>query len=465
MFDTISTIAAISTPAGQASRAIVRASGDRARQVAGAMLRTCEGPLTELGGFRTVSGVVRCGDVALPARAYVFRAPRSYTRQDVVELHVPGPPIAAGIVLEAMLAAGARLAEPGEFTRRAFFSGRIDLSAAEAVADVVAAATDSQLRAASANAGGALGAVCHRWRDGIANALVEVEASIDLAEEDIEPTSPGRLAERLNLLVGEIGGTLAQAMAVTGATDTPRVAIAGAPNVGKSSLLNALTGLDRAIVSATAGTTRDVLTAPMTLPSGGDVLLVDLAGFTGAAAGLAKAADGAAWAALDAAEAIVLVLDAVDANLDLLGEIIAHRPNAPLTVLVNKTDLLDAAKAEIAVAEATRHGRRPALAVSALTRTGLDEVKRHLDDVLHVEANRAVSPCSLHDHQRRSLDRACRALACAAEEIASLAHLADRAEIAAIELRTALAELGAISGEMATEELLARIFARFCVGK
>ena len=464
MFDG-STIAAISTPAGLAGRAIVRASGPKAVPVAEAVFRPAGPRLAELGGFRTIAGHVQCSGLSLPGRAYVFRAPRSYTREDVVELHLPGQPLAAGMVLEAMLAAGARPARPGQFTLRAFLNGRIDLSQAQAVADIVVAATDTQLRAATTNAGGALGALCHRWSDAAADALAEVEASIDLAEEQLELVTPAVLADRLDGLAEDIRQTLAHAVTITAAAETPRVAIAGAPNVGKSSLLNALAGLDRSIVSATAGTTRDVLTAPITLPTGRDILLADLAGLTGQAVGPAIAADAAARAALASADGVMLVVDATAADLSLLEVAAAGRPTAVLTVVANKIDLLSRRAVDSRLAELARLTHLTTIGTSAVTGDGLASLKARMAEVLGLGADRSASGCALHDRQRRAIERAGTALTAAAEQILPLGHLAEKAEITTVELRTALAELAVISGEVVTEELLGRIFARFCVGK
>lgn len=181
MFRTDETIVAISTPAGSAGRAIVRLSGPEAVELSQQVFQLATGRLTEMGGFRAADGLLAIGssDIELPCRVYVFRAPRSFTREDVVELHVPA---AAASLTSELIEAGARQAEPGEFTARAFFSGRIDLSAAEAVADVVDAADDAQLRSAMAALGGNIWRLCERAASEIADTLASVEASIDLAE-------------------------------------------------------------------------------------------------------------------------------------------------------------------------------------------------------------------------------------------------------------------------------------------
>ncbi|MCP4378785.1 MAG: tRNA uridine-5-carboxymethylaminomethyl(34) synthesis GTPase MnmE, partial [bacterium] len=200
MFNTTDTIVAISTPSGVAQRAIVRLSGPDALELADRVFISSSGSLVTTGGFRSLDGRVKIktkvkvkktpDDIELPARAYVFRNPRSYTRQDLVELHVPGSPDAVSLLLDAIIDCGARQSLPGEFTARAFFSGRIDLSQATAVADVIDADNDAQLRSAMDALGGRIRGLCEDASGRIVEALAGIEASIDLADEHIEFDRP-----------------------------------------------------------------------------------------------------------------------------------------------------------------------------------------------------------------------------------------------------------------------------------
>ncbi|MBI5723145.1 MAG: 50S ribosome-binding GTPase [Planctomycetes bacterium] len=475
MFDTSDTICAISTAAGAGWRAIVRLSGPRAIEIVEDLFRPFSGRLAELGGFRWTDGIVSAGlsrhggeQIKLPARAYVFRCPKSYTRQDLVELHVPGAIHAAGAVLDAMLAAGARRAEGGEFTARAFLSGRIDLSAAQAVADLIDSAGAAQARAAAAAACGQIFRICTQLAGELADALACVEAAIDLADQDIHLDQPATLAARLETLAGRIAMLAESADDMPDESACPRVVLAGRPNVGKSSLLNALAQTDRAIVSALAGTTRDVLNCPISISNVG-LLLLDAAGFAAPKNDLDGAAQSAAERAVASADLVLLVVDAgagggdLRADREILDRVGHANPRASVILLANKLDLAADQPGTIEKIKSTAGVET--LGVSALTGLGLDELRTAIANHLHLGAWRGGETLALHKRQKACLIDASRSASAAAEILKNSGEVADDAELVAIELREAMASIGKITGQVGTEEILARIFSRFCVGK
>ena len=494
MFYTNDTIAAVSSAAGPAGRSIVRMSGPEAINLAESVFSE---PMGELSGFRSLDGTVAVQapwPITVPARAYLFRGPRSYTRQDIVELHLPGE-VVASVVCSALIDAGARQADAGEFTARAFLSGRLDLSAAQAVADVIDAQADAQLRSALGVLDGALARLCKPAAETLTETLAVTEASIDFADENLALAAPDELASTTREVADDLDAALATSGRWSAAESEIRVAIAGRPNAGKSSLLNALGGVDRAIISALSGTTRDVLSAPATLGQNLEVMLLDAAGLEAFAENpdpLTLAAHRAAREAIQSADAVLFVIDATaddyDVDKHLLAEVVELNPRAPMMILANKIDLVtcnssiegwhgQAQRSGAWPWDARLHGQSSAalqidrathkdvFPISALTGAGMDNLRGVLADRLDSSAAPKPGTLLLHSRQRRGISTAAAAARRSADMFQTADEITDIAELAAVELRSALAALAELTGQVADEDILSSIFSRFCVGK
>ncbi len=461
------TIVAVSSPPGAAWRGIVRLSGADSIPIADGPFRVdgCHGGgLAAIEGNCHVQGMLAVGGGVLPSSAYLFRAPHSYTRQDIVEIHVLGSPGVLGLIVEACLARGARRAEPGEFTARAYLAGAFDLSQVHAIAGMIAARSDHQLQAAERLLHGALGRIAREAREELGELLSLVEGALDFADEPIEFITLGELRERLTALRKTLASSAAAGLRAERWGRLPHVLLSGKPNVGKSSLLNRLTGLDRAICASVAGTTRDVLSAPMTVGET-ECLLLDVAGVDEGASGLARAAQAAARRAADETDAVVYVIDATVGR----GE---DRPwedrfgDRPVIVAVNKCDLVSSSRRHEMIATFSASGDVAVCPTSAVTGTGCDAIKEEIHKALH---GRSVdvheSAIAMMAEHREALEEAAEAVRNAEAVAADGDEHLDNGELVAAELRAAARAVGTLVGEEATEDILGRIFSRFCVGK
>jgi len=442
------TIAAVATPAGTGAVALVRLSGPGSWGVAEAVFRG----KGRLAARRVVYGdlVDEEGRIIDDVLVTAFRGPGSYTGEDTVEIACHGGMLVTRRVLELVLRNGARAAEAGEFTRRAFLNGKLDLTQAEAVMDVIGAQSDLALRAAHRQLEGRLGNVLVGLRDELVEVLAHVEAWIDFPEEDIDPDTGAALMEKTVRVAEGVERLMATAEQGRLLREGVRTVIAGAPNAGKSSLLNRMLGFERALVSELAGTTRDSIEETINL-GGIPVRLVDTAGLRSETADPLEAA-GMARTRRELGTADLL-LEVVDASQPPAGELEGGE-SLPVRrlLLLNKADLgVDAG-----------WDGRGGLRVSCRTGEGMDEVvKAVVALIAGVPGEGGDVDAAVNARHLGCLRRAAAALRAAEGQLAAEAA----PEFTALDLREALEAIGEVTGRTDVEDLLGVIFARFCIGK
>ena len=460
MIPTDDTIVAISSCARPALRAILRLSGDRSQNLLrNVFTESPDHPLSRLGPYSCAEGHLALANARtrIPATAYVFRAPESYTRQDVLELHFPGSLPLAQMLLDEVLAAGARLARPGEFTRRAFENGRIDLTRARAVLDLITARTHADARRAVRQITGALTRAVKRFSDALLDLLARVELSIDFSEDDVPVIPESDILERSRRIASGIHAVLTDARDRQVLRGDVRAALVGRPNVGKSTLFNAILSHDRAIVHPRAGTTRDAVEAQLPV-EGIPFLFIDLAGKLQTDSPLDVRAWEMALRMTASADVNLLVFDSSVGFLPDDHDIYTRLESAPTVIVANKTDLCPSLDAP-----AVPPGLPAPVAVSAKTGQGVDDLKSALAEF--VRQGRSAPgdpPFLLSTEERDRLRRAADACTRVTEGIRTRHMTTD---VIALELRDALDALGEITGSALAESLLDRIFEQFCIGK
>jgi tRNA modification GTPase len=436
------TIVAIGSSAGRGARIVVRVSGPGTREIA-------EGTGVQSAGdvFSAARSDLRFAGLLCPGWVYSFVGPRSYTGQDLVEFHLPGNPLLARMLLDWIVGLGARIAEPGEFTARAYFNGKMDLAQAEGVAAAIAAQNSQHLAGARQLMAGELARRLRPAMDLLAESLALVEAGIDFADEGIQFLTPAEVGRRIDEIVSQLELLVSESGRFEKLTHEPTIVLAGRPNAGKSTLTNVLAGRSRSIVSPRAGTTRDALSVEIVLARG-VVRLMDVAGIGAAAEESLSPAEcdidnqmrEMALRAVEQADVLVLVRDLMDERPDVE----LQRP-ADVRV-VSKADMLKDERTD-----------GEGILVSAMTGSGIDTLRNALD--------RAAFGA---DARGASLVLTSRHLQCLSEALSALhraRNVGDVAELLAAELRGALNALGQILGVVTPDDILGKIFSKFCIGK
>jgi len=440
------TIVAAATPPGAGGIGIVRISGSETERIASRMLGDLPEPrVATHKNFRRDNGEIL--DVGL---ALYFPAPGSFTGESVVELHGHGGPLVVSLVVDAVMELGARRAEPGEFTKRAFLNGKLDLAQSEAIADLISSGTEQAARAALRSMTGAFSDTVNKLAEQLTRLRMHIEAAIDFPEEEIDFLSDEALLLKLDVCAGAFDELERQAGVGRVLRDGFRVVIVGKPNAGKSSLLNCLSGEDSAIVTELAGTTRDIIREQINV-DGLAVELIDTAGLRDNPDRIEEEGIRRAREALKSADAALLIQDASEAAEPELSEELP--PGVALTIVRNKIDLTSEAPGREA-------GSPGIINISAATGAGVEALRERLRELAGYE-NLGEGAFTARQRHLDALKRASEHFATGRKALAE-----KRAgELLAEEVRLAQEALGEITGAVSSDDLLGRIFADFCIGK
>ena len=451
------TIAAIATPSGRGGVGIVRISGPRTRVIMEAMLGAAIPPrYAHYGPFyeQTADSARQVLDTGI---ALFFPNPNSFTGEDVLELQGHGGPVVLDCLLRETLRLGARLARPGEFSERAFLNDKIDLAQAEAIADLIDSASEQAARSALRSLQGEFSRCIEALIDDLTTLRIYVEAAIDFPEEEIDFLADGKVARDLQRILERLDAVLASTRQGALLREGMTIVIAGAPNAGKSSLLNALAGRDSAIVTPIAGTTRDVLREHIQI-DGLPLHIIDTAGLRDSPDEVEREGIRRAWLEIENADHLLLVVDSqspLPEDLRRLWPTTAPVPTErlPLTIVRNKSDLSG-------LAAAIENGEPTIVTMSAKTGAGLELLRRHLKESVGFNATGEGNFLA----RRRHVDALQQAREYLCNGQSQLLH-AGAGELLAEDLRHCQRVLGEITGAVSADELLGRIFSSFCIGK
>lgn len=454
------TIAAAATPAGFGAIGIIRISGPDSEAIAGKIFkpRFCTSRLKSHKLYHGQILAADSGRVLDEVLAVIMRKPSSYTGEDVVEIHCHGNPLIVQAIFSEVLNAGARPAEPGEFTKRAFLNNRMDLSQAEAVIDIINARTEESAALALSHLGGAFKRKVDSFREAIAGILSEIEASLDFSDEVEGEMKSTNLLERIQAVTHDINNLLSTYTEGKAYRQGVNLVIAGRTNVGKSSLLNRLLGEKRAIVNAIPGTTRDFIEEYISI-EGIPVKITDTAGIRATNDAIEKEGIDLVWERVSQADAVVLVFDGSEEITSEDREILERIEGKKIIPVINKTDL----KHEVEDGEilSLLPDHKP-LWISAKFGEGINELKKAIHAGLLNENKKDLQDLLVTNLRHKlALESTSYFMGQAAYGIVTNRY----PETVAFDLRDALDSLEQISGKTTTEDILDRIFSTFCIGK
>lgn len=454
------TIAAISTAMGEGGISIVRVSGENALNIVGRIFRGKSGkglssmePYTMRYGHIWESGG---NDIVDEVLISYMKGPKSFTAEDTVEINCHGGAVATNKVLENVIKAGARLAEPGEFTKRAFLNGRIDLSQAEAVIDIIRAKTEMSMKSALLQAEGNISVMVKELRDNLLEMIAHIEATVDYPEDDLEEITAQKVSERLKEIAGRLDYAIETAEEGKILRDGISTVIVGKPNVGKSSLLNSLLMENRAIVTDVPGTTRDVIEEYISI-KGIPVKVVDTAGIRETEDLVEKIGVRKSYEKIEEADLVILILDTSRQIEEEDREIIDKIKGKKYIVLLNKVDIDE--KIDVKGIE----GLNPEYIINtSITKgIGVEKLKEAIQNLFFhgkVKANEFMVTNMRHKEAMMAAKDSC---------IQAIGALKDTEaiDLASIDIRNAWYSLGQITGDTMDEDIIDKIFSEFCLGK
>ena len=456
------TIVAIATPPGRGGVGIIRVSGPKSQEIANAIVGFVPKPrYANYCPFKDEDQNTIDEGLAL-----YFEGPNSFTGEDVLELQGHGGPVVLDFVLKRCIELGARTARPGEFSERAFLNDKMDLTQAEAIADLIDSASEQAARCAVRSLQGAFSKRIHELVDSLIQLRIYVEAAIDFPEEEIDFLSDGKVENDLRSVMTNLSTVMQEANQGTLLREGMNVVIAGRPNAGKSSLLNALSGRDTAIVTDIAGTTRDVLREHIHI-DGMPLHIIDTAGLRDAPDEVERIGIQRAWDEIEQADRVLLMVDGTETNAvtphDIWPDFVDKLPHPErITVIRNKADLTgeQAGLSTDSSAESATELKVPTVRIAAKDGSGVQELREHLKDIMGYNAASEGGFIARRRHIE-ALTQASNALDNGLDQLLG----ASAGELLAEDLRMAQNALSEITGEFSSDDLLGKIFGSFCIGK